>query len=344
MTESYTIYAICEKHNQFMTLFCVKDLQILCTQCSFSAEHQRHYICPIKQAATFQRRFLESSIQPLKNNVERVEKVLILQGRKFLELKKKVEYRREEINTEFEQIKLCLQNEQEALLKQIQDEELDILSKLNENLVTFSDHMSTLKRLMKEIKGKCVQSDLALLKDVKSIRQRYQNLKHPELSSLGLNNYGFSLLPQYSGLKRIIKQFHRDVSLDPNTAYPQLIVSEDRKSVTFGRTKQTDCYNSRRFYLCPAVLGSKMFNSGRHYWEVDVEQPAKADQEAVKHIKLVDNGCPMFNRSPQQSEAGAVLSRTHCTRWQIYRNLRTQIQKNGTCSDRQYRYADDLDV
>ncbi|XP_027782970.2 tripartite motif-containing protein 60-like isoform X1 [Marmota flaviventris] len=262
--------AICEKHNQFMTLFCVKDLQILCTQCSFSAEHQRHHICPIKQAATFQRRILESSIQPLKNNVERVEKVLILQGRKFLELKKKVEYRREEINTEFEQIKLCLQNEQEALLKQIQDEELDILSKLNENLVTFSDHISTLKRLMKEIKGKCVQSDLALLKDVKSIRQRYQNLKHPELSSLGLNNYSFSLPPQYSGLKRIIKQFHRDVSLDPNTAYPQLIVSEDRKSVTFGRTKQTVCYNSRRFYLCPAVLGSKMFNSGRHYWEVDV--------------------------------------------------------------------------
>nr|XP_027782971.1 tripartite motif-containing protein 60-like isoform X2 [Marmota flaviventris] len=203
--------AICEKHNQFMTLFCVKDLQILCTQCSFSAEHQRHHICPIKQAATFQRRILESSIQPLKNNVERVEKVLILQ-----------------------------------------------------------DHISTLKRLMKEIKGKCVQSDLALLKDVKSIRQRYQNLKHPELSSLGLNNYSFSLPPQYSGLKRIIKQFHRDVSLDPNTAYPQLIVSEDRKSVTFGRTKQTVCYNSRRFYLCPAVLGSKMFNSGRHYWEVDV--------------------------------------------------------------------------
>uniref|UniRef100_A0A8D2DH47 Tripartite motif-containing protein 60 n=1 Tax=Sciurus vulgaris TaxID=55149 RepID=A0A8D2DH47_SCIVU len=262
--------ALCEKHNQFLTLFCVKDLQILCTQCSFSAEHQRHYICPIKKAATYQRKILESSIEPLKTNVERVEKVIILQNRKSLELRKKVEYRKEEINSEFEQIRLFLQNEQEALLKQIQDEELDILSKLNKNLITFSDHVSTVKRLLKEIEGKCVRSDLAVLRHVKSIRQKYQNLKCPELSSFGLKEYGFSLPPQYSGLDRIIQQFQVDVSLDLDTAYPQLIVSEDRKSVKYGRTKQSVCYNSRRFYLCPAVLGSKIFNSGRHYWEVDV--------------------------------------------------------------------------
>lgn len=33
----------------------------------------------------------------------------------------------------------------------------------------------------------------------------------------------------YSGLERIIQQFQIDVSLDLDTAYPQFIVSEDKK-------------------------------------------------------------------------------------------------------------------
>ena len=109
-------HAVCEKHSQFLTLFCMKDSQVLCTQCSFSTEHQRHYICPIKKAAIHHRQILKCSIEPLKKNVERVEKVLILQRSNSPELRKKVKKRKEEINSEFEQMRLFLQNEQEVIL------------------------------------------------------------------------------------------------------------------------------------------------------------------------------------------------------------------------------------
>uniref|UniRef100_A0A8C4WH24 Butyrophilin subfamily 1 member A1-like n=1 Tax=Gopherus evgoodei TaxID=1825980 RepID=A0A8C4WH24_9SAUR len=46
-----------------------------------------------------------------------------------------------------------------------------------------------------------------------------------------------------------------DVTLDPDTAHPQLIVSEDRK---------------RRFDPCVCVLGTEGFTSGKRYWEVEV--------------------------------------------------------------------------
>ncbi|KAL2781073.1 tripartite motif-containing protein 60 [Daubentonia madagascariensis] len=267
--------AVCEKHNQFLTLFCLKDLEILCTQCSFSTEHQKHYISPINNAASYHRETLQCSIEPLKKNIERVEKVIALQGSKSVELKKQVEYRREEINSEFEEIRLFLQNEQETILRQIQDEEIDILTKLNENLVTFSDDVSTLKHLLRDIEGKCAQSDLELLTRVKSIHHRYQNLKYPELFSFRLTKYGLSLPPQYSGLDKIIKPFQVDVILDVDTAHPQLIVSEDRKAVQYGRTKQKGGFDPRRFDLCPAVLGSQRFSSGRHYWEVEVGKKPK---------------------------------------------------------------------
>ncbi|XP_012626029.1 tripartite motif-containing protein 60-like [Microcebus murinus] len=268
-------HAVCEKHNQFLTLFCLKDLEILCTQCSFSAEHRKHYISPIGKAASYHRETLQCSVEPLKKNIERIEKVIALQGSKSAELKKQVEYRREEINSEFEEIRLFLQNEQESVLRQVQDEEMDILTKLNENHETFSHDVSTVKHLLREIEGTCVQSDTELLACVKSIHHRYQNLKYPETFSFSLTKYGFRLPPQYSGLDRIIKPFQVDVILDVDTAHPQLIVSKDRKAVRYRRTKEKDGCNARRFALCPAVLGSRGFSSGRHYWEVEVGRKPK---------------------------------------------------------------------
>uniref|UniRef100_A0A8C4WEU3 B30.2/SPRY domain-containing protein n=1 Tax=Gopherus evgoodei TaxID=1825980 RepID=A0A8C4WEU3_9SAUR len=60
-----------------------------------------------------------------------------------------------------------------------------------------------------------------------------------------------------------------NVTLDPNTANAQLIVSEDRKSVRRGIAQQEVPDNPERFHsFC--LLGCERFTSGRHYWEVEV--------------------------------------------------------------------------
>ncbi|XP_066217023.1 tripartite motif-containing protein 60-like [Saccopteryx leptura] len=262
---------LCEKHNQVLTFFCQKDLEVLCPRCSFSTDHQHHYIWPIEKAAPYHRERLEYYIEPWKERVEQVEKVISMQTRKSLELKKKVECRREEIKSEFEQLTLFLQNEQETVLRQLQDEEMDILTKLNENLTEFADHVFTLKYLIKEIESKSIKSELEILTDVKSIYHRYKTLKAPEPFSFQLKEYGYNLPPQYSGLNKIIKRFQVDVFLDPETAHRKLTVSSDRKTVQYGNRMQNFPHNPRRFYLCPAVLGSEGYNSGRQYWEVEVK-------------------------------------------------------------------------
>lgn len=63
-----------------------------------------------------------------------------------------------------------------------------------------------------------------------------------------------------------------NVSLDPATAHPSLVLSEDRKTVKYGSTQLGLLHdnNPERFDAYVLVLGCERFVSGRHYWEVEV--------------------------------------------------------------------------
>ncbi|XP_075770118.1 butyrophilin subfamily 3 member A2-like isoform X2 [Pelodiscus sinensis] len=61
-----------------------------------------------------------------------------------------------------------------------------------------------------------------------------------------------------------------NVTLDPDTAHPQLILSEDGKRVRWEQTWQLMPNNPERFNSHRCVLGREGFTAGGHYWEVEV--------------------------------------------------------------------------
>uniref|UniRef100_A0A8B9UR37 Uncharacterized protein n=1 Tax=Anas zonorhyncha TaxID=75864 RepID=A0A8B9UR37_9AVES len=61
------------------------------------------------------------------------------------------------------------------------------------------------------------------------------------------------------------------VTLDPDTAHPRLVVSQDNSSVRCGSERQKVPDTPERFDLWCCVLGREEFREGRHCWLVEVE-------------------------------------------------------------------------
>ncbi|KAK5914655.1 hypothetical protein CgunFtcFv8_009078 [Champsocephalus gunnari] len=93
-------------------------------------------------------------------------------------------------------------------------------------------------------------------------------------SSAGLRKSQWSLkdlkkMKPVSGHKKA-RVYMEDVTLNPVTAYPFLILSEDRKQVKRGEKLQFYRNSQQRFDVWSCISGKESFSTGRHYWEVSV--------------------------------------------------------------------------
>ncbi|XP_040059438.2 zinc finger protein RFP [Gasterosteus aculeatus] len=62
-----------------------------------------------------------------------------------------------------------------------------------------------------------------------------------------------------------------EVTFDPDTAHPNLVLSRDLKTVTFSTTKQPYPSSPQRFTNFFQVLSSQSFHDGEHCWEMELD-------------------------------------------------------------------------
>uniref|UniRef100_A0A8C1S963 Uncharacterized protein n=1 Tax=Cyprinus carpio TaxID=7962 RepID=A0A8C1S963_CYPCA len=116
-----------------------------------------------------------------------------------------------------------------------------------------------------------------------------------------------------------MQQYAVDVSLDPDTAHPNLILSDDGKQVRCGDIWQKLPDNPERFDHGPNVLAKEGFSSGRFYFEVQVKGKTNwtlgVAQESIKRkgeIKLrPSNGfwtVILRNKNEYKACAGPTVS------------------------------------
>ncbi|XP_055974842.1 tripartite motif-containing protein 75-like [Sorex fumeus] len=260
----------CEEHRQGMSLFCEDDQKLVCPLCAQGPAHQGHHVRSVAEAVAHHRQRLRGYIKPLKKRLAGMQKLLITRNKNLLELSEQVENEKLQLASEFSELNLFVEHEQERTLFKLDKEDKSIQQKLTTNFTAISGYIDTLNGLLSEVAEKKVTSEGSMLRDVKSLQHKYNALEFPSVWTVHWRPEGCCLPPLCSELEKIIQKFQEEVTLDPQKTHPSLHISEDRKSVVYLRNRTKVEGEPER---CPddvAVLGSEGYRSGRHYWQVQV--------------------------------------------------------------------------
>ncbi|CAI5765025.1 E3 ubiquitin-protein ligase TRIM58-like [Podarcis lilfordi] len=158
---------LCERHGKKLRLFCQDDGEPICLVCDKSREHRAHTVLPIEEAAHEYKIKLREAVDVLRKVLGEASKLEAQEAEKTAQWKEKVEERRALIVSGYERRRQAMAEEEQLLLRQLQDEAQETLKKLQVNWAFLLGQCTRLRDLISEMEQKCQQPAASLLKDVK---------------------------------------------------------------------------------------------------------------------------------------------------------------------------------
>ncbi|CAL8238525.1 unnamed protein product, partial [Lota lota] len=276
---------MCKKHDRLLELFCQTEQVCVCLFCT-EGDHRSHPVVPLKEeyeVKTAQLGKIETEVQQMiqerklkikeiKDTVEMSKKDADREiadgGQVFTTLMNCMEKCRDDFNQTVKEKLKSTEKEAEDLLKRLEQEIEDLTNRSSE--VKLLSHTKDHLHLLQTFRS---------LKNPPPIRD-WTTVEVRPLSYVGTLWRSLDQLEETlnmemkmlcaAELKRV-QQYEVDVTLDPDTAHPQLILSEDGKQVHDGGVWKKLPEHPKRFTQKLNVLTRQSFSSGKLYFEVQVK-------------------------------------------------------------------------
>ncbi|XP_034418209.1 E3 ubiquitin-protein ligase TRIM21-like [Cyclopterus lumpus] len=278
---------MCTKHDKPLELFCKTDQTCVCMLCTV-LDHKMHNVVPLKEECEGKKVELEKTEAELQEMIQK-------RRLKIQEVKHKVELSEEDADREkaegvqvFTHLKESVERKLNELINTIEEKQRTTKKQAEDSIRELEQEISELMKRSTEVEKLSLSEDhLHLLQSVQAL-----NIHHPPPTkdwsevSVPPASYEGTVVRAVSQLEETlsekikklvevelkrVQKFAVDVTLDPETAHPELILSDDGKQVNHSDVRKNLPNNPERFSYYILVIGKQSFSSGRFYFEVQVK-------------------------------------------------------------------------
>ncbi|XP_076733229.1 tripartite motif-containing protein 16-like [Maylandia zebra] len=293
---------ICSRHDEVMKMFCRTDQQSICYLCPVD-EHKGHDTVSAAAERTERQRELEVSRQNIQQRIQDREKDVKLLQQEVEAINQSADQTVEHSEKIFTELIHLIQKRSSDVKQQIRSQQETEVSRVKELQEKLEQEITELKRKDAELKQLSHTEDhiqflhnypslsalsestdsssinirpLSYFEDVTAavseVRDKLQDILREEWTNISLTVTEVDVLvpdPQPEPKTRAgFLKYSCEITLDPNTAHKQLLLSEDNRKATFMKHQQSYFDHQDKFTGWLQVL-SKESLTGRCYWEVE---------------------------------------------------------------------------
>ncbi|XP_078020238.1 E3 ubiquitin-protein ligase TRIM68-like [Epinephelus lanceolatus] len=277
---------ICKKHGKILELFCKMEERFICQICA-ETDHSQHQVLTAEAAS-------QQKMIQIKRKGREVELMIQDRQKRIEEISHSKKQTKENAQKEIEDSTEIFMSVMESM-KTIHTELMEeIEARHNAEQRRFEKLIKELRQEIDELEKKSAELQQLLgIKDhielLEAFNQAYTLPSTQTWPSIPVNEVDFLGYIQTSLIKarefinleikkqsanklKKMQQFAEDITIDPDTAGPWLIVSDDGKEVRQSPKKHKVLTSPARFTENTFVVATKGFTTGRHYWEVRVKE------------------------------------------------------------------------
>ncbi|XP_069876269.1 tripartite motif-containing protein 72-like [Dipodomys merriami] len=268
---------LCEEHRDPLSIYCEQDRALVCGVCASLGAHRGHRLLPAAEAHTRLKSQLPQQKLQLQEACMLKEKNVSVMEHQLAEVEETVRQFRKSVGEQLGKMRVFLAALEDSLNHEAEQVRGDAVVALKRELSALKSYLEQLRQMEKVLEEVADKPQTEFLMTYCLVTSRLQKIlsESPPPARLDIqlpvisDDFKFQV---WKKMFRALMPALEELTLDPSSAHPSLVVSQSGRRVQCAEQKGAAAAgeDERRFDKTVAVVAQQRLAEGEHYWEVEV--------------------------------------------------------------------------